>query len=151
MTIRLEQAIKKLYTAFHTKTLNPECCINCAVGNILDNKDSWKHLSDNHGSTNLNYVGKVNEMLGKRFNGYSPTELLNIEIAFLKGCGYELPLHKNTKVKASSLTQDQLFNGLSSTITYLCKLDKIDNVMDYSNAIDLSLKQSVQNAMVEVG
>ena len=35
-TPRLESALKKLYTAFHGSTLNPECCKQCAVGNILD-------------------------------------------------------------------------------------------------------------------
>ena len=89
---RLEQAISKLYTAFHNNTLNPECCKSCAVGNILDNTDTWKHLTEGHGSLNLTYVGKVNEAFGRKLNGYSPLELLKIEAAFLSGCGYKLPL-----------------------------------------------------------
>jgi len=55
-TVRLEQAIKKLYVAFHNNQLHPECCKQCAVGNILDNTDSWKHLTNVHGSEVLNYV-----------------------------------------------------------------------------------------------
>ena len=47
---RFDKAIKKLYSAFHNDTLNPECCKQCAVGNILDNMESWKHFSDDHGS-----------------------------------------------------------------------------------------------------
>ena len=71
-TTRFEHAIKKLYLAFHNGYLNPECCKQCAVGNILDNKDFWKHLSDDHGSLQLNYTGSVHQNLGRRFNGYSP-------------------------------------------------------------------------------
>lgn len=37
---RLEQALTKLYNAYHNKQLNPEDCAACAVGNILDNHDS---------------------------------------------------------------------------------------------------------------
>ena len=33
--IRLEQAIIKLYKAFHNNMLDPEDCAACAVGNIL--------------------------------------------------------------------------------------------------------------------
>ena len=81
---RLEAAITKIYNAFHNNELNPECCKQCAVGNILDKTDSWKHLSDNHGSVQLNYVGKVHQTLGRKFNGYTPLELLQIESTFSK-------------------------------------------------------------------
>ena len=76
---RLEEAIIKLYKAFHNNTLDPEDCSACAVGNILDNYDSWKHLSNEHGSLQLNYIGTVHQKLERKFNGYSPSELLNIE------------------------------------------------------------------------
>ena len=69
---RLESAIKKLYNAFHNNELHPECCMQCAVGNILDNKDSWKHLSDQHGALDLNYLGSVQQNLGRKFNCYTP-------------------------------------------------------------------------------
>ncbi len=131
-TRRFDQAIKKLYTAFHNDEIHPECAKQCAVGNILDRTDSWKHLSDVHGSTTLNYVGRVNQEFGKRFNGYSPLELLEIEAMFLKACGYELPLdHKNRK-PTNPTHKDTLFKGLSAVIAYLCELDDIENVMDYS-------------------
>ncbi|APY12705.1 Na(+)-translocating NADH-quinone reductase subunit F [Seonamhaeicola sp. S2-3] len=130
-TPRFEKVIKKLYKAFHNNTLNPECCKQCAVGNILDNTDSWKHLSDFHGSITLNYVGKVNQNLGRKFNGYTPCELLQIEATFLKACGYELPLHFKNKKPENPCDKDTLFKGLSEVITLLCKLDNIPNVMDY--------------------
>ncbi len=136
-THRLESAIKKLYTAFHNNTLNPECCRQCAVGNILDNTESWKHLSDSHGSLVLNYVGRVHQTLERQFNGYSPLELLQIEYTFLKACGFEVPLHyKNNKPK-NPTDKDVLFDGLSAVIDFLCKLDGIDNVMDYTKLFEV--------------
>lgn len=130
-TSRFDTAINKLYNAFNTNKLNPECCEQCAVGNILDNRDFWKHLSDSHGSLELNYVGKVHETLGRKFNGYSPSEILEIEYIFLKACGYELPFrHKNIKPK-NPTDKDLLFKGLSAVIEYLCVLDNIKNIMDY--------------------
>ena len=133
---RLEQAIRKLYIAFHNGTLHPECCKSCAVGNILDNKDSWKHLSDSHGSLQLNYVGLVNQNFGRKFNGYSPMELLQIETEFLKGCGYGLPLNRNNRKPKNPTDKEVLFQGLSSAIAFLCALDGVENVMDYSKLFE---------------
>lgn len=131
-TNRLDSALEKLYTAFHNNTLNPECCNNCAVGNICDKKDSWKHLSDDHGSLQLNYVGLVHENLGRKFHGYTPSELLKIETEFLKGCGYSIPLtHKSQRPKNPS-SKETLFNGLCAAISYLCILENVKNIMDYT-------------------
>ena len=97
-SLRFDNAIRKLYTAFHNDTLHPECCKQCAVGNILDRTDAWKHFSDVHGSTELNYVGIVNQKFGRRFKGYTPLELLEIESVFLIACGFQVPLdYKNKK------------------------------------------------------
>ncbi|GAA3578174.1 Na(+)-translocating NADH-quinone reductase subunit F [Snuella lapsa] len=131
-SIRLEQAVQKLYVAFHSNKLNPECCKQCAVGNILDNTESWKYLSDRHGSLKLNYVGIVNQNLGRKFNGYTPQELLHIEAIFLKACGYSLPLHYRGTRPTHPEDKDLLFKGLCAVIAYLCKLDGISNVMDYT-------------------
>ncbi|MEC3905502.1 Na(+)-translocating NADH-quinone reductase subunit F [Tamlana sp. 2201CG12-4] len=131
-TARFEQALKKLYLAFHNNRLHPECCKQCAVGNILDNTDSWKHLSDAHGSLKLNYVGRVHQNLGRTFNGYTPLELLKIEQEFLEACGFKLPLHYTNEKPKSPTDKDILFEGLTAVISYLCKLEAIDNVMDYT-------------------
>ncbi|WP_298536118.1 Na(+)-translocating NADH-quinone reductase subunit F [uncultured Algibacter sp.] len=132
---RLELAVQKLYIAFHNNTLYPECCKQCAVGNILDHTDSWKYLSDHHGSIELNYIGRVHQTLGRKFNGYSPQELLKIEHVFLKACGFLVPLHyKNDKPK-NALNKDQLFNGLCEVIELLCQFDGIKNVMSHKNII----------------
>ncbi|WP_346881102.1 Na(+)-translocating NADH-quinone reductase subunit F [uncultured Algibacter sp.] len=135
-TIRLEAALNKLYTAFHNNSLNPECCNQCAVGNILDNTDNWKHFSDSHGALELNYIGKVHQTLGRKFNGYSPLELLKIENVFLTSCGYTLPLHyKNEKTK-NPTNKDVLFDGLCNVVSFLCKLDNIEHVMDYTKLFE---------------
>jgi len=131
-TKRLEAALEKLYTAFHNNTLNPECANNCAVGNICNHTDSWKHLSDGHGTHRLNYVGLVHQNLGRKFHGYTPEELLKIEYEFLKGCGYSLPLtHKSHRPKDPT-SKDTLFKGLAACIAYLCDLDNVENIMDCS-------------------
>jgi len=139
---RLDQAIKKLYLAFHNNTLHPECCKSCAVGNILDNRDSWKHLSDSHGSLHLNYVGMVNQNFGRKFNGYSPMELLQIEAVFLSGCGYVLPLNENNARPKNPTDKEVLFQGLSDTIAFLCGLDGVENVMDYSKLFEFKEETS---------
>ncbi len=133
---RFEDAITKLYEAFHNNTINPECCKQCAVGNILDNSDSWKHLSDDHGSLELNYVGKVHQVFGRKFGGYTPLELLKIEAVFLEACGYELPFHHKNKRPDNPRDKELLFNGLSAVIAYLCQLEGISNIMNYSKLFD---------------
>ncbi|WP_400076884.1 Na(+)-translocating NADH-quinone reductase subunit F [Winogradskyella sp. R77965] len=130
-SIRFNNAINKLYNAFHNKTLNPEDCKQCAVGNILDNKDQWRHLTDIHGSTRLNYVGLVHQNLGRKFNGYSPIDLLKIERAFLEGCGYYFT-NQNRLYKPDSITDHNLFNGLCEVVSELCLMDSVANVMDCS-------------------
>lgn len=130
-SMRFEQAVQKLYTAFYNNQLNPACCRQCAVGNILDQTDAWKHLSDDHGSLQLNYVGKVHQSFGRTFNGYSPLELLHIEATFLKACGYQIPLRGTFRRKDN----DALFEGMSAVVQYLCTLDGISNVMDYQQLL----------------
>lgn len=131
LSIRFENALNKLYTAFHDNTLNPDDCKQCAVGNIMDNNDQWKHLTDCHGSLKLNYVGLVHQNLGRRFNGYSPIELLKIESAFLEGCGYKFTSQRRL-LKPETLTNTILFNGLCNVVTQLCSLDNVNDVMDCS-------------------
>ena len=133
---RLEQSLIKLYEAFHNNQLNPEDCAACAVGNILDNHDSWKHLSDEHGSLKLSYVGRVHQNLGRRFNGYTPLEILQIEKTFLEACGFVTPLcHYNLK-PINPTDKELLFKGLSAVVAYLCELEQIPNVMDYSKLFE---------------
>ena len=134
--LRLENALVKLYNAFHNNRLDPEDCTACAVGNILDNHDSWKHLSNEHGSLQLNYIGTVHQRLGRKFNGYTPQEILEIEKVFLIACGFETPLcHYNPKPQ-NPRDKETLFNGLYAVVSLLCELDNIPNIMDYSKLFE---------------
>lgn len=133
---RFDNAINKLYNSFHNGTLNPECAKQCAVGNICGNTDSWRHLTDIHGSLVLNYTGIVNENFGRKFYGYKPSELLQIEAAFLRGCGYSLP-YTHTSIKPADATnKENLFDGLCEVVALLCKLEGIHDIMNYSNLFD---------------
>lgn len=135
-TKRLEAALIKLYNAYHNNKLNPEDCTACAVGNILDNHDSWKHLSNQHGSLELSYVGRVHQNLGRKFNGYSPQEILQIEKVFLDACGFKTPLCHYNKKPENPTASEVLFNGLAAVVDLLCALDNIPNVMDYSKLFE---------------
>lgn len=143
MPNRLELALQKLYNAYNNDTLHPEDACQCAVGNILNQTDSWKHFSDDHGSLQLNYVGKVNELVGKKFQGYTPTEILQIEFAFLQGCGYSLPLKHNGFKPTNPKDRNVLFDGLCNAIQVLCKLDGVTNCLEITDtfkAIKISTK-----------
>ena len=142
MTPRLVRAIGKLYEAFHNHTLQPESPCHCAVGNILDQWEAWRHCTDLHGSGQLNYVGKVNEAFGKRFNGYRPSELLQLEKVFLTSCGYELPIRGWNARPKHPLNQDILFGALCETVAYLCQLDGVADVMDYGALFDYQPSQT---------
>ena len=135
-TKRLEAALIKLYNAYHNNKLNPEDCTACAVGNILDNHDSWKHLSNQHGSLELSYVGRVHQNLGRKFNGYTPQEILQIEKVFLDACGFKTPLCHYNKKPENPTANEVLFNGLAAVVDLLCALDNIPNVMDYSKLFE---------------
>ncbi|WP_299889099.1 Na(+)-translocating NADH-quinone reductase subunit F [uncultured Lacinutrix sp.] len=137
---RLESALTKLYKAFHNDELDPEFCTKCAVGNICDNNDSWQYLTDFHGSVVLNYVGLVNQNFNRKFHGYSPLELLQIEAYFLAGCGYELPIDGKNKKPNNPKDKAILFNGLCAVVSYLCELDQIDNIMDYKRLFEYENK-----------
>jgi len=137
---RLENALTKLYTAFHEGTLNPECCISCAVGNICDNTDSWKHFSDFHGSLQLNYVGLVHQRLGRSVNGYTPQQLLKIEAIFLKACGFSVPLNRKGTKPKNPTSKEVLFKGLCAVVEYLCALDGVENVMDYTKVFEIEVE-----------
>lgn len=142
---RTENALDKLYAAFHKGDLIPDCHSQCAVGNICDNTTAWQHLTEHHGSGKLSYVGIVHQRLGRKFFGFSPLELLQIEQEFLLGCGYSLPYLKRKK----DLTQDNLFDGLSKVVAYLCQLENIHNVMDCSQLFDYERRESQIEESIE--
>ena len=103
---------------------------------MCDNTDTWNYITETNGSLKLSYLGILNENLGRKIFGYSPKELLQIEFIFLKGCGYNLPLVRGSKRPENPTNKDLLFNGLCDTVEFLCKLDHIPNVMDYSKLFE---------------
>ena len=127
-TERFDNAIHKLYEAFNNKKLNPEDCKYCAVGTILNHTDSWQYLTDKHGSQSLNYVGMIHQNMGRRFNGYTPLELLNIEATFLKGCGY----YFNKTHHLIRPNTPLLFDGFYEVVKLLCKFEGLNDLIDYT-------------------
>ncbi len=154
---RLDQSLRKLYNAFDRKALNPECCRQCAVGTILDGSEAWKHLSDDHGSLQLNYVGRVHEAMGRRFNGYLPSELLLIERTFMAACGYILPLHYRNRSPADPIAPEILYQGLRAVSRVLCDLDGAPEPKAFQASIRQLLPEGMpcrpekQNALIALG
>lgn len=144
---RLEHALSKLYAAYHNGLLDPEDCLHCAVGNICDNQDFWKNFTNLHGSEQLNYVGLVNEKFGRRFYGYTPLELLQIEAVFLKGCGYSITSQKRLKKPAAQITSEMMFEGLYDTVIFLCALDGVENVMDLYQKLDFETVKKLKSVL----
>lgn len=133
---RFDRALSALYQGFYTGNLYPEDACRCAVGTLCDGWSAWKHFSDDHGSLRLNYVGRVHELLGRRYFGYLPSELLKIEAAFLKGCGYQLPLHHRSYRPDVQNTPDSLFNGLLMALRLLADLEGINDIIPHTKRLE---------------
>jgi hypothetical protein len=133
-TKRFEDAVTKLYTAFHNGELDAMDCEHCAVGNMCDNSSEWAN-----GRGDMRYFGQSNRISNSFINktGYSNKELIKIEHIFL--FGGDNTFFRNTISNTSvtwghSTKQEQLdlqFKGLCAVIEYLCELDNIPNVLDF--------------------
>ena len=77
-TKRFEEAITKLYKAFHEGTLDAMDCEHCAVGNMCDNSKKWGIYSQTEVTT-----------LEELKTGYSKIELINDNVAVAKYVGHE--------------------------------------------------------------
>lgn len=130
LPIRLENAITKLYTAFHDNKLNAMQCNACAVGNICDNNHEWDYIpyfatttyfKSNPESLNSEIKHGI-KVISK--TGYSVNELVEVESIFIKACEYNIG------------TKEQHFSGLCAVVEYLCELDNIPNVMDYTKLFE---------------
>lgn len=122
---RFTEAVTKLYNAFHRGKLNAFDCAACAVGSVVGSS-AWKKNW---------YTNTLGGMLAQRIKGtypvyeviktgYSVEELAKLELIFLQN--FDLSLDRNGQDK------EQQFNGLCAVIEYLCELDGIPNVMDYT-------------------
>jgi hypothetical protein len=134
-TKRFENAVMKLYKAFHENRLNATDCTACAVGNICDNSDDWKNnfghalcLDYNNGLIlKLEEYPKTKTAYFK--NGYNQDELHNVEKVFLN---YWL----NKPHSSGKTDKDLQFKGLCAVVEYLAELDNIPNPMDYSRLFE---------------
>lgn len=119
-TERFEKAVTKLYTAFHDGLLNSFDCHSCAVGTICDGDNKWffKILSRKIGDPVFPSKKVIDSM-------YSTFELGRIERIFVD----------NVPSKYSKNKEYQ-FKGLCAVVEYLCELDGIPNVMDYSSLFE---------------
>tara|TARA_R110000803_G_scaffold129577_1_gene196813 strand:+ start:54 stop:494 length:441 start_codon:yes stop_codon:yes gene_type:complete len=124
---RFTRAIEKLYTAFHKGTLNPSRCSACAVGNIVGH-GKWHFSSPNKIliDGDMTYIKDI-ELNDSQ---YSADELALVErffvFGFKDGCkDYHLINSKENQ-----------FKGLCNVVEYLCQLDGIPNVMDFSKLFE---------------
>lgn len=137
LPIRLEKAITKLYNAFHNNELNAFRCAHCAVGNICNNNRSW--IDDLHDSKFRLVVNRdLSEIDFKQLtpsisvleSGYSLYEISKIEKLFIDAhYDFDIEICDQQKKMAQ-------FKGLCAVVEYLCELDGIPNVMDYTKLFE---------------
>ena len=140
---RLENAITKLYNAFHKGELDAFDCKHCAVGNICDNNDDWEESLGHSCEYDNDYIlWKIEprEVYPYSYGGYSAIELHNVERIFLSSM-----IGQNTRLVESQ------FKGLCAVVEYLCSLDNIPNVMDYTKLFETnSFDSAPKYKLVEV-
>lgn len=119
---RFTNAVVKLYNAFHKNQLIAMDCDKCAVGNLCDNDGEWKQAG-----------GIIPEAYSKH-TGYSSVELGNIEYLFMYGT--KRSKHAYPVWFASDNRKETQFKGLCAVVEYLCELDNIPNIMDYTKLFE---------------
>ena len=140
---RFEQAVTKLYNAFHTGDLNAYDCEKCAVGNICGNSN-WseptaKFIKMTNTHTKFELVG--NDIFNIENTGYSAFELRCIEKIFMFGIlGGKMYFDR---YKHIGETKHNQFRGLCAVIEYLCELDGIPNIMDYKSLFEVENDKAV--------
>jgi len=118
-TERFEKAVTKLYKAFHEGALNAYNCHACAVGNMCDGYAKW-------GVNSRNRIGQITDIRCKELSKYELSELGRVEKIFMSYFP-ESHLSDNKELQ---------FKGLCAVVEYLCELDGIQNVMDYSSLFE---------------
>jgi len=134
-TVRFDNAVTKLYNAYHNGELNAMDCTMCAVGNICDNSQAW---IDNIAFDSV--LQRVNNFLPNltiEKTGYSFEELIYVEQIFMFG-KWKDKFYGNWSVGKDKETQ---FKGLCAVVDYLCELDNIPNVMDYTKLFETENEQ----------
>ncbi|MGB2525664.1 Na(+)-translocating NADH-quinone reductase subunit F [Flagellimonas sp. SN16] len=138
-TERFEKAVTKLYRAFHEGTLNAFSCEACAVGNIAGGK-GWSGLAVpervnvlKHDYMQIvNKGGDIDDYNYPEGLEYSPSALYQVELRFLT-------VWEDAK-NPDGRNKELQFKGLCAVVEYLCELDNIPNVMDYSSLFEYDEK-----------
>jgi len=135
-TKRLENAITKLYNAFHNGTLNAFDCSACAVGNLVGDAYWTGHIVvSTNNPIEITLWGGLFEDYHLEESGYTKGNLMKIEFKFLTAW--------KENCSNDSTNKDIQFQGLCSVVEYLCELDNIPNVMDYTSLFEFNEKGAV--------
>lgn len=125
-TPRFENAVTKLYKAFHEGRLRKGFCHMCAVGNMVGGRTEWYNyiIGKERGDECLKYKDKEGKQEGLyqiNSTGYSLSEINKIE-----------------KLFETNTTKDMqgMFKGLCAVVEYLCELDNIPNVMSFQSLFE---------------
>ena len=131
-TKRFDEAVKKLYISFHNGTLNAMDCSACAVGNICNGDSNWKNNMDDYRILEeLTDFDKLNDIKNYFDSGYSAKELANIESIFMFG----FDVKQESFYFIERYPHDN-YTAMISVIEYLCELDNIPNIMDYTKLFE---------------
>ena len=160
MKPRFENAVKKLYNAYHSDELAKGDCTKCAVGIICDNNTSWRSIfitsmEKNHQQQyperyNSKAFGLAKQVIDD--TGYTWRQLAKVEHSFeinttIETLGSnnkrEMKFFSNNRIEFIDYNYDLLKGdqavGLRAVMVVLCKIEKIKNVSDYKNLFDTSL------------
>ena len=131
-TKRFDNGVRKLYTAFHNNELVTMDCTKCAVRNICDNRSDWRYVKEYGMAEHIGYYDVSPNQVIKE-SGYSLLELMNIESLFMYGRKKE---DNYGGWIGDKETKERQFKGLCAVVEYLCELDNIPNVMDYTSLFE---------------
>jgi len=128
-TKRFNQAVMVLYNAFHENRLDAFSCKACVVGNMIKGSKIWRMNNVIGIEKGLSPVKAEGRYYSPPFHkDYSEQELLNIEAVFLT---------EWSKEKSYDGTNKEIqFKGLCAVVEYLCELDGIKNVLDYTKIFE---------------
>ena len=121
---RFTKAVTKLYNAFHAGELEALDCGACAVGNICNNSTAWPNAGKFYDNS-FSYASPSQTRYAKQVierSGYSIEELIQVELLFIEAASLSVVVE----------SKESQFKGLCAVIEYLCELEGIPNIMDYT-------------------
>lgn len=125
-TKRFDNAVRKLYTAFHENNLSAGLCNKCAVGNMVNGKTDWMGYVDGFKNTMHNQQKAYEQV---KSTGYTINEIVDVERIFEST--YDKFYYQGIETKTESQ-----YKALCAVVEYLCELDNIPNVLDYTKLFE---------------